>query len=1068
MRRSIRFGLLLCILLHATAPSAARGPARIAEISPPGAAAPDGGIQQLPAIPSGVYPYYQTLKQYTFDNAGAPDAQGWTTNDLTTQSGTYWHVDDFAGLAGYAPLGGTKSMWCGVRPGVVTDPAFANAPGYGDNWTQILRFPLFGNPYGSSVVLKVRMSYDMPDDEDRLDVEYSCPVGSGTWYPLGTFTGTAAATDYEFNFTPCTPQFEIRFVMTSDWIFSDESAGVNSNGAVVLDNFALTDALTSLPIYVQNFESYAVGTTNGGSWVAETPSPFGNYAGLVNGSGVVQTGTPDNTYMWSFFNGSSATWACGGYPGQAAVPYTSVPGSTRSGDFLHNDTRSPWIDLSVDTNNQPVDPNMGSVCADLDVHNILPTTAWVAFGTRWRFMVNGVVQPWQYGNLWYGTTGWTAWTTLRDVAPAIPPGATHAQLSLMVVDYAYLNGAAVPCHTQSPLFDNVRVHRLFKPVLVFTSNDSGFGSLRQAITDANASPDFNSILFRIGGSPSPYSINVSSPLPPITNPVWIDGFSQPGSSPNTQQGPTNNAIMKVMLHGADAGAGANGLQFSPGSVGVVRGLIISAFSGAGILSQCNSLEIQGCWFGMDHTGTQSFGNGIAIHAAAPGIGIGGGHNEERVLIGASTGDGIRIDAGGALIFNTHCGYDPQGNAMPNGGASMHVTGGTNTQIGQPTYAPCVTGYTDRNRIGAGGYDAGIIVDTAASGVNIYQPWLEGMLDLGNDGPNPNDPLDADSGANGLQNHPVLTGADGTTITGNMDGLPNTLHHIEFFAGAPYYATPTYLGYQDVTTDGSGHAGISFTCSPIPPASSITATATANNNTSELASWALSSNTPPGAPLVNLYDSSNTLRASVQFSSVTGAGNTFITSASPEAPDPQVWTSGAAWDITTNAPHTGGMDVYVHYDPNSIPGAEGSLRLLHLEAGTWTDVTTAVDQAGNRVGGHVNSLSPFIIAVRTGATGVDDTRVPTSFALHANVPNPFNPVTTIDYDVPAAGADVAITIFDVNGRRVRTLWSGHRNGGRYQAQWNGQDDRGGQVASGVYFYRMRAGSFNETRKMVLLK
>jgi flagellar hook assembly protein FlgD len=79
-------------------------------------------------------------------------------------------------------------------------------------------------------------------------------------------------------------------------------------------------------------------------------------------------------------------------------------------------------------------------------------------------------------------------------------------------------------------------------------------------------------------------------------------------------------------------------------------------------------------------------------------------------------------------------------------------------------------------------------------------------------------------------------------------------------------------------------------------------------------------------------------------------------------------------------------------------------------------------------------------------------------LHANIPNPFNPVTTIQYDVPAGGADVNIAVFDVSGRRVRTLVNEHRNAGRFSAQWNGADDRGGRVASGVYFYRMRAGDF----------
>jgi hypothetical protein len=100
------------------------------------------------------------------------------------------------------------------------------------------------------------------------------------------------------------------------------------------------------------------------------------------------------------------------------------------------------------------------------------------------------------------------------------------------------------------------------------------------------------------------------------------------------------------------------------------------------------------------------------------------------------------------------------------------------------------------------------------------------------------------------------------------------------------------------------------------------------------------------------------------------------------------------------------------------------------------------------------------------TGVGGT--PRTFALHANAPNPFNPITTIQYDVAADGADVNITIYDVSGRLVRALVDEHRAAGTWSVQWNGDDDRGGRVASGVYFYQMRAGSFVETKKMVLLK
>jgi len=71
-------------------------------------------------------------------------------------------------------------------------------------------------------------------------------------------------------------------------------------------------------------------------------------------------------------------------------------------------------------------------------------------------------------------------------------------------------------------------------------------------------------------------------------------------------------------------------------------------------------------------------------------------------------------------------------------------------------------------------------------------------------------------------------------------------------------------------------------------------------------------------------------------------------------------------------------------------------------------------------------------------------------------------------VRRGGADVTIAVYDVSGRLVRTLVHEHRAAGHYQEQWNGFDEAGRPVASGVYFYRMSAASFVETRKMILLK
>ena len=94
-------------------------------------------------------------------------------------------------------------------------------------------------------------------------------------------------------------------------------------------------------------------------------------------------------------------------------------------------------------------------------------------------------------------------------------------------------------------------------------------------------------------------------------------------------------------------------------------------------------------------------------------------------------------------------------------------------------------------------------------------------------------------------------------------------------------------------------------------------------------------------------------------------------------------------------------------------------------------------------------------------------LPSTFALHQNYPNPFNPVTTIQYDVPDNGP-VTIIIYDLTGRKIKTLVNQISTPGRYSIIWNGTNDFGKSISSGMYFYRMEAPGFKSVKKLMLLK
>ena len=94
-------------------------------------------------------------------------------------------------------------------------------------------------------------------------------------------------------------------------------------------------------------------------------------------------------------------------------------------------------------------------------------------------------------------------------------------------------------------------------------------------------------------------------------------------------------------------------------------------------------------------------------------------------------------------------------------------------------------------------------------------------------------------------------------------------------------------------------------------------------------------------------------------------------------------------------------------------------------------------------------------------------VPTEFALHNNYPNPFNPITTINYDLPQDGS-VRLIIYDVMGREVTRLVNGFTPAGYHSVRWDARNKMGENVSAGVYFYHLQSGAFVKTQKMVLLK
>jgi hypothetical protein len=117
--------------------------------------------------------------------------------------------------------------------------------------------------------------------------------------------------------------------------------------------------------------------------------------------------------------------------------------------------------------------------------------------------------------------------------------------------------------------------------------------------------------------------------------------------------------------------------------------------------------------------------------------------------------------------------------------------------------------------------------------------------------------------------------------------------------------------------------------------------------------------------------------------------------------------------------------------------------------------------------HMRHILAYLSNITDAPTGAQPTSVSRN-SLDQNVPNPFNPTTTIKYEVKESGL-VALRIYNVAGQLVKTLVDGQRVAGQvYEANWNGLNNSGQPVSSGVYFYKLVARNFTQTKKMVLLK
>jgi hypothetical protein len=368
-------------------------------------------------------------------------------------------------------------------------------------------------------------------------------------------------------------------------------------------------------------------------------------------------------------------------------------------------------------------------------------------------------------------------------------------------------------------------------------------SFRAAIQQANVASDSDFIMFDIHGT-GVQRIQPHIKLPSITQPVTINGYSQPGASANTATDGTTNAVILIDLDGSLDFGGGPGLGIGGGNT-TVRGLAINNFqsqgaeTGFGIelfnLAPNTNNVIRGNFIGTNPAGTAAEGNdstGIVTFGASTGNSIGGTTAAAPNLVSDNGNHGINVSSISNSVTGNLVGTDKTGTAdIGNHSSGIFVNASGNTLLDNTV---------------AFNFNNGIVVNGGTGSLiganSIFNNDGIG-IDLGGNGPTPNDggaSDDADTGANNLQNFPTFNsaqtnGAGATTVGVSLDSAPNQDYTIRIFRNpAGTVQGKTFVEAKTVHTDANGFVfSVLSLTHTVPAGETLTATATdPANNTSE--------------------------------------------------------------------------------------------------------------------------------------------------------------------------------------------------------------------------------------------
>jgi len=986
------------------------------------------------------------LGSYKFDSGATCTAQGWTTADVTAPTGNYWHVDDFAAsnFLGTIPPGtsaggltfnavqGTKSMWMAKRipPAGPVDTihcGYLALPGYGNSWNQSFCttacLALTGN-----LDVAFKLKYDSEPSYDFTAVEYTNDCTGNTGWteidggnPLWTAADSITVVgSYAVGAGPV--KVRIRFAADGAW--SNQDGLYPGFGTAV-------DSLSAEGLAVEDFEGEAVGANSSNDWQSCSTPGFGNYLALFKkstGANYEDQCLDNLSCYWAAINGSTEFYTCGtpAQPAQKIVPHINV-----RNEYIQNEIWSPVMAFGVSTGTDfrlrytvyrdlPLDNLIFHVWHVRTIDNTSCPSAWadrnfVYYGDNKDWLINENL----IGSKINATTG------------------VSIQVAIGVVDMCQVWCGEIgtgACHSPAPYIDQVKVLRIdtvgpqwdVRDLETFNDNFAADGTL-------------------VGTA----RFDSANDIKPTASPTYTPGDS---------------AVVQFLLdpkYIVGAGTNANGLLADAAN--------ISTFIGRHKTKKQVYMYVQVIPSQPAKTGAAlSDGPGGQANRY-PYAGMSGSWTKIRMdytYTGTATnpGDGTSSPADPFVVnrFNV----DLNDNLFTPGDTILYFYSATSndgtTYYSSAWGATSVQAEVEANPmevtiLPAGGFNRGgdiLYVDGFdGGGVQNYYDGAFQVLGL-------DDQIDR------------------FDVRGPTSGVSNRL-------GGRVYNVVAQLNaaYQKIIWD-SGPSSITLGDGGGDPEKTddYALMNTFLGNLGSTGGVMLLGDRQP--QYLNGYASASavTFRSSYMPFTLINNNHRLAPSLFPISPASKFWP-GRAYSDNFNL--FGGCAALNDFD---VIGATGTSR---VEMSYVTASTANGSVVSNQNGLATVIMAGFSLAyvrddeldgISDRAKFLRDSFVymgnplgPTTGGgdpvlkdnLSQNYPNPFNPSTTIEFSLKERG-HVSLKVYNVNGQLVKTILNEDHAAGADVKPWDGRNDAGQPVSSGVYFYKLVTNNFSQTKKMVLLK